>query len=60
MDLRRINQIRRDSSRARFYVEQMKYSDSKFSKYYYGIQAVVFGAIVRERYKYLITKFEAE
>lgn len=60
MNDRRINQIKRDYSRATFYVEQMKFSDSKFLKYYYGIQAVVFGAIIRERYKDLITKFESK
>lgn len=46
-----IKQLRRDLSRATFYVKQMEYADSKFRKYYYGIQAIVFGAIIQVRYE---------
>lgn len=46
-----IKQLRRDLSRATFYVEQMKNADSKLRLYYFGIQAVVFGAIVQVRYE---------
>lgn len=53
-----INQLRRDLARATFYVEQIKNADSKFRMYYYGIQSILFGAIVQVRYEEEIQKLQ--
>ena len=60
MEDSKIKQIRRDLARAKFYVEQMNNADSKLRKYYYGIQAIVFGAIVKVRYQKQIEELQRD